>query len=63
MFMNKERLLELAGITEIHLNALPLSKWEGVTPIVSLIRKINNRDALLRIEQVLHDQMDSISAR
>ena len=60
MFMNKERLLELAGIVSL---SEDMKTQMNVATIVTLVREIGDRDALARIERVVREQLDSISSR
>jgi len=58
--MDKKRLLELAGIVPL---TEDIKTQMNVATIVALVREIGDRDALARIQQVVDEQMDSISAR
>ncbi len=60
MFMNKKRMLQLAGIV---LLTEDMKTQMNVATIVALVRDIGDRDALTRIQQVVNEQMDSISSR
>ncbi len=60
MFMNKKRMLQLAGIV---LLTEDMKTQMDVATVVALVRDIRDRDALTRIQQVVNEQMDSISSR
>jgi len=60
MFMNKKRMLQLAGIV---LLTEDMKTQMDVATVVALVRDIRDRDALTRIQQVVNEQMDTISAR
>lgn len=53
-------MLELAGIV---LLTEDMKTQMNVATIVALVRDIGDRDALARIQQVINEQMDSISSR
>ena len=53
-------MLQLAGIV---LLTEDMKTQMDVATVVALVRDIRDRDALTRIQQVVNEQMDTISAR